>query len=155
MECTVFPGDVVFVPHGWWHMVINLDEHNCAITHNYVSPSNLGNVLKFFVEKQDQVSGCRDRVETIKPGHLHDALVQALTKVEPKNLQKAQQQQGWTCRAWKEESEATSSKKDCADHDHKAKEQLRAEEPELTKEAGGTSVMDRTEKVADFSFSFL
>lgn len=23
MECTVHPGDAMFGPHGWWHMVIN------------------------------------------------------------------------------------------------------------------------------------
>jgi hypothetical protein len=85
-------------------MVINLDDTNCAITHNYVSPSNLGNVLKFFVDKRDQISGCRDRYESIKPEHLHDAVVKALAKNEPKILQKAQQQEEWSCRAWKDKS---------------------------------------------------
>jgi hypothetical protein len=31
---NALPGDVVFVPHGWWHMV-NPDELNIAVTHNY------------------------------------------------------------------------------------------------------------------------
>ena len=72
LECTAFPGDVVFVPHGWWHMVINLDDGlNIAITHNYVSQSNLSNVLKFLDQKEDQISGCRDRAESRSyTGHL-------------------------------------------------------------------------------------
>jgi hypothetical protein len=41
LECTTGPGDIVFVPHGWWHTVINLDEINIAITHNYVSGGNV------------------------------------------------------------------------------------------------------------------
>jgi hypothetical protein len=52
LECTAMPGDVLFIPHGWWHMVINLDEVNIAITHNYVGKSNLDNVLKFLSEKR-------------------------------------------------------------------------------------------------------
>jgi hypothetical protein len=76
LECsTTYPGDVIFVPHGWWHSVINLDDMNIVITHNYVSPSNLGNGVKFFTEKHDQISGCRDCAKSIKPEHTHDELV--------------------------------------------------------------------------------
>ncbi|KAF4391553.1 hypothetical protein G4B88_030704 [Cannabis sativa] len=38
--------EVIFVPNGWWHLVINLEE-SVAITQNYVSMSNLLNVLDF------------------------------------------------------------------------------------------------------------
>jgi hypothetical protein len=100
-ECTAHPGDAIFVPHGWWHMVVNLDDdYNLAMTHNYVSPSNLGNVLKFFKERKDQISGCRDRVESIKPDQLHDAFVTALEREAPQFLKEAQAQSGWTCRAF-------------------------------------------------------
>ena len=36
IECVCRAGEVVFVPNGWWHIVINLEE-SIAITQNYVS----------------------------------------------------------------------------------------------------------------------
>lgn len=100
MECTTHPGDVVFVPHGWWHCVINLDDSNIAITHNYISPSNLGNALKFFVQKEDQISGCRDREDSIKPEFLYEEFVKAMKVKEPSYLERALRQTKWTCNAW-------------------------------------------------------
>jgi hypothetical protein len=65
LECTACPGDVLFVPHGWWHMVLNIgDVNDCAsiaLTRNYVSSSNLPDVLRFLDTKVGQISGCRDR----------------------------------------------------------------------------------------------
>ena len=159
MECTTHPGDVVFVPHGWWHSVINLDESNIAITHNYISPSNLGNALKFFREKQDQISGCRDRKESIKPEFIHDALVQELKDKEPVHLDRAMKQTSWTCRAWaetKEEAVITDDDDEHPNNDEASKNKKRKIDNagEVQKEEL-SSVMSKTEKVPAFSFSFL
>ncbi|GKZ00469.1 hypothetical protein MPSEU_000999400 [Mayamaea pseudoterrestris] len=102
IEFTAFPGDVVFVPHGYWHLVINLDETNIAVTHNYCSGSNLSSVLKFIRERNDQVSGCRDRPESIKPEHLYDEFVDELKKKYPKLIDEALQNDAWACDAWRD-----------------------------------------------------
>ncbi|CAK4692755.1 hypothetical protein LEN26_016494 [Aphanomyces euteiches] len=49
-------GEMIFVPRGWWHLVLNVEE-SLAITQNYVSTSNLEHVLHFLKDKPDQVSG--------------------------------------------------------------------------------------------------
>ena len=104
LECTVEPGDVVFVPHGWWHAVINIsDGIHVAITHNYVSRSNLPTVLRFLDRKQKQISGCRDREESIKPEFLLEAFQRGLEKNGLSHLLREAQQvalEGWPCRAW-------------------------------------------------------
>lgn len=152
MECTVYPGEVIFVPHGWWHMVINLDDTNIAITHNYVSPSNLGNVLKFLTDKQDQVSGCRDRKESIKPEHLYDELVKVLQAKEPSHLTKALAQSGWTCRTWKDVPSSNADTKENSAPSSASKKR-RLEDTDNDREH--KNVMAETDKVESFSFSFL
>ncbi len=103
MECTACPGDALFVPHGWWHMVLNIgsddedDEHcneddvaklndplrgvSIALTRNYVSASNLPDVLRFLDTKISQISGCRDRKEAVQPEELGRELRSALMAV--------------------------------------------------------------------------
>ncbi|ORZ29254.1 hypothetical protein BCR44DRAFT_45918 [Catenaria anguillulae PL171] len=49
-------GEVMFVPHGWWHTVINLED-SIAFTQNYVSVSNLRAVLEFLRTSRGMVSG--------------------------------------------------------------------------------------------------
>lgn len=57
LEFTQQAGDVVFVPSGWWHTVLNLEQPTIAITHNFVTPANADAVLQFLKRKPDQVSG--------------------------------------------------------------------------------------------------
>ncbi|KAK1310808.1 F-box protein [Acorus calamus] len=63
VECVCKAGEVVFVPNGWWHLVVNLED-SIAITQNYVSRRNLLNVLDFLKKPNasELVSGTTDRV---------------------------------------------------------------------------------------------
>ena len=87
LECTACPGDVLFVPHGWWHMVLNIGDEDggedrggisVALTRNYVSGSNLPDVLRFLDTKVGQISGCRDRADAVKPEALGEEFRRAL-----------------------------------------------------------------------------
>jgi hypothetical protein len=142
--------------------VINLDDLNIAITHNYLSPSNLGNALKFFVEKQDQISGCRDRAESIKPEQIYDALVQVLMDKAPHHLEKALAQRVWTCRAWSRPSmeESKNELKELSNPENRRVSRKRKckESSSMrvsTETTGRKSIMESTEKVESFSFLFL
>ena len=55
-ECICEPGDIMFVPCGWWHFVINLED-SIAITQNYVSRCNLLKVVKFLRAMKGSISG--------------------------------------------------------------------------------------------------
>ena len=82
IECITRPGDLIFVPSGWWHTVINL-ESTTAITQNYVSERNLVHVVDFLKTKKDQISGltCCEKAET-----LGEQLEQAFEAVNPGRL---------------------------------------------------------------------
>ena len=80
LETILHPGEVIFVPHSWWHCVINLDD-SIALTHNYVSTSNLSDCLHFLREKTDQISGVRDRNtidNTVQPDEMYPLFIQEL-----------------------------------------------------------------------------
>jgi hypothetical protein len=51
IQCLQRPGDLIFIPNGWWHQVLNIEE--CiAVTQNVVCDSNLTNVVKFLKAKK-------------------------------------------------------------------------------------------------------
>ena len=82
----VHAGDVVFVPRGWWHAAINLED-TVAVTQNFVSNANLPYVLRFLRSgREDLVSGCpgEDRAS------LHCRFVEALRERAPEALEAAE-----------------------------------------------------------------
>ncbi|KAI3329261.1 Clavaminate synthase-like protein [Xylariaceae sp. AK1471] len=56
-------GEVLHVPSGWWHLVVNL-EAGIALTQNFVPKSHLADVLSFLRDKPDQVTGFKRTIDT-------------------------------------------------------------------------------------------
>ncbi|KAL0878283.1 hypothetical protein Bca101_027989 [Brassica carinata] len=59
IECTLLPGETIYVPSGWWHCILNL-EPTVAVTQNFVNKENFGFV-------------CLD----MAPGHQHKGVCRA------------------------------------------------------------------------------
>lgn len=92
MEGICDEGEVLHVPSGWWHLVVNL-EPSIAITQNFVPGAHLVNVLDFLKNKPDQVSGFKtdiknayslfvERMEASYPSLLREALEQMKKAIE-------------------------------------------------------------------------
>jgi hypothetical protein len=62
MEGICGEGEILHVPSGWWHLVVNL-EPSIAITQNFIPRAHLCAALDFLSNKADQVSGFRKNVE--------------------------------------------------------------------------------------------
>ena len=129
-----------------------LDDVNIAITHNYVSQSNLATVLRFLEYKEDQISGCRDREESIKPECLKRAFEEALLKHGFESILRDAKElaaKGWPCKAWTDDPDEIG----------KLKEQQvnRKRRRDSSQTTCGTSIMTKAKQHGNstFSFSFL
>lgn len=64
VECVVNAGEVMFVPAGWWHIVLNL-EFTVAVTQNYASPVHAVRIAKWLRDRPEQISGCRTKKQAL------------------------------------------------------------------------------------------
>ena len=76
-------GEVLHVPSGWWHLVVNLSP-SIAITQNFVPEKHLPNVLDFMKHKPEQISGFPHDVEDP-----YGLFVQRMQEQHPEKFAKA------------------------------------------------------------------
>jgi len=77
LEGTCRPGEIVFVPSGWWHAVLNIEDDTYAVTQNYVSKSNLKVVRQFLKNKKRQISGVPEERKLTLASEFDEALRRA------------------------------------------------------------------------------
>ncbi|KAG0217223.1 hypothetical protein BGX33_011101 [Mortierella sp. NVP41] len=58
LEIVQNPGQTIYVPSGWWHMVINMDD-TVAVTHNFVDEANLLEVKRSLLSDLDETTQLR------------------------------------------------------------------------------------------------
>ncbi|KAB8606265.1 hypothetical protein FH972_025894 [Carpinus fangiana] len=95
MEGICGEGEVLYVPSGWYHLVLNLEE-SLAITQNFVPRAHLANALEFMRDRPEQVTGFKKDVkdpyglfvERLRETHGCEMVEQGLREVEQKTRSK-------------------------------------------------------------------
>lgn len=85
-EGVCHAGEVLHVPSGWFHLVLNL-ESSLALTQNFVPRSKLVDVLSFLRDQRDQVSGFKEEVAD----HAFELFVDKLRAKHPDLLEQGLQ----------------------------------------------------------------
>lgn len=82
IECVCHPGDLLFIPNGWWHLAVNLTP-SIAVTQNFVNPHNLLNVLQFLQQEGNTIlyNAFYQQLQRYRPG-----LIDKLERIREERL---------------------------------------------------------------------
>ncbi|KAJ5998583.1 hypothetical protein N7451_006393 [Penicillium sp. IBT 35674x] len=86
MEGICGEGEILHVPSGWWHLVVNL-EPSVAITQNFMPRAHLCAALDFLSNKADQVSGFKKTVQ-----NPYQKFIDGMQDAYPELLRQAQEE---------------------------------------------------------------
>jgi hypothetical protein len=107
LEGVCGEGEVLHVPYGWWHLVVNL-EPAIAITQNFVPKSHITAAIDFLKNKPEQVSGFKSDVQ-----NPYALFMERLQKHHPNLIE--QQQRASKKRKWEEVVHGASEEDGAAD----------------------------------------
>lgn len=82
LEGVCAGGEILHVPSGWWHLVVNL-ESAIAITQNFVPKSHVTAAIDFLKNKPEQVSGFKSGIQ-----NPHELFVDQLREHHPGLIKK-------------------------------------------------------------------
>lgn len=73
MECVLQPGEMIFVPSGWWHTVLNMDD-TLAVTQNFADKFNIDNIYDYVKTQKPELFVQLDQQLKLKLPDLHKKL---------------------------------------------------------------------------------
>lgn len=85
LQAITYPGETMYVPAGWWHLVVNLEE-SLAMTGNFVPEKKLPEILDFLKNHSKNISGFKNGIDRTK---VYEIFIKELQKAHPQVAAKA------------------------------------------------------------------
>jgi histone arginine demethylase JMJD6 len=135
-EFTQYAGETVFVPHGWWHAVLNLTD-TVAITQNFCSRRNFDQVwLKTRTGRKKMAWKWLCKLEEVHPDLAERAKAlnkrdDFVMKYDPEEIERREREE----EEEEEEAEREEMGRDQKERDRKLEEKLQKQQPGYTSQS--------------------